>query len=67
MKRTDALIALDEAFADRIKLEFDQLANGFMGSANAKTTAKATFETGLRIHIDAAEFAAGVIAEKFRE
>jgi len=67
VKREIALKALDDAFADRVKLEYDNLANGFMGSPNAKEAAKTTFRKGLSIHVDAFEFATSFINETFKE
>lgn len=67
MKLSAALAALDDAFADRIKLEYDNLANGFMGSPSAKEAAKATFIKGVGVHVDAFTFAAGIINDTFKD
>jgi hypothetical protein len=67
MNRAEALKAIEEAFADRLKREFCMLADGFEGSANAKQIAKTTFERGVDIHVDALAFATGAINAKFKE
>lgn len=67
MKRAEALKALDDALAERIRIEFDNLALGFMGSKNAAIAAKATFARGIQLHEDAYDFAVTVITEKFKE
>lgn len=67
MNRALALKALDDAFAERMKVEYDNLANGFMGSPNALEAAKATFVRGVGIHESAFEFAVGVINQTFKE
>lgn len=65
MTRDEALKALDDALSDRIGVEYDHLADGYMGSANARVAAQATFGRGLGLHIEAYAFAVEVITKKF--
>lgn len=67
MNRAAALSALDDAFAGRIKTEYDMLADGFMATPNAKEAAKATFKRGVALHLDAFEFAKDFISDTFKE
>lgn len=67
MTRADALKAINEAMADRLKLEFYNLANGYEGATNAKAAARTTFVSGVGIHRDALAFATSVINEKFED
>lgn len=67
MTRDDALKALQDALAERLMIEFNTLADGFMGSPNAKQNAKSTFEHGVDVHVEALAFATGVINAKFQE
>lgn len=63
----EALKALNDALSDRIGVEYDHLADGYMGSANAKAAAQTTFGRGLGLHIEAYVFAASVIRDKFKD
>ena len=65
MNKEAALKALDDAFAERLIVEFDNLATGFMGSANDKAKSKERFENGVNIHFEALSFATTIINEKF--
>lgn len=65
MTKEAALKALDDAFGERLIVEFDNLANGFMGSANDKAKAKERFENGVNLHIEALAFAVATVNEKF--
>lgn len=65
MTREAALKALDDAFAERLIVEFDNLATGFMGSSTQKTQAKEAFTNGVNIHFDALAFATAAVTAKF--
>jgi hypothetical protein len=67
MDRAKAIAALDKAFYDRLKVEYDHLADGFMGSPNARLAAQITFDRGCDIHIDALAYAVESIAKKIKE
>lgn len=67
MKLADAQRAIDEAFADRLKLEFNNLANAYEGPAGGRKTAEATFARGVGIHLDALASATAIITAKFKD
>jgi len=67
MKRDVALKALDDAFATRIDHMFQNLADSYAGSPNAKAAAQKHFADGLVFTRDALAFAEEKIGETFLE
>lgn len=65
MTREGAIKALDDAFAERLIVEFDNLANGFMGSSADKVKARERFENGVNLHLEAMSFAVTTVNAKF--
>lgn len=67
MKRADAQRAIDDAFAERIQVEFTNLGTGFEGTSTDRERAKERFANGINIHLSAYEFAVSVINDKFKD
>ena len=65
MNKEAALKALDDAFAERLIVEFDNLANGFEGSSAQKAQAKEIFVNGVNLHLEALAFATSTVSAKF--
>lgn len=67
MTKTDALKALDDAFATRVDRMYQILADSFSGSVNARTTAETNFTSGIGHSLEAFEFAACVIGKQIKD